>query len=124
MLSSGGGCECRAWNRQVHGFLLRTMHELAIRQTASKWAFAGSLPKCLAERSTRTSRPAINVIALLPFWTGLAVARLNSAYGRTRKDSRCNSLGGACPLRRLQAHLRRPTGRLLREAACDCVQVC
>ena len=24
------------------------MHELAIRQTASKWTFAGSSPKCLA----------------------------------------------------------------------------
>lgn len=32
----------------MHGFLLHALRELAIRQTASRWAFAGSSPKCLA----------------------------------------------------------------------------
>jgi hypothetical protein len=53
----------------------------------------GLRPSVWLQPSTRPSRSSINVIALVPFWTGLIIARLNSAYSRDRKDSRSNSLG-------------------------------
>lgn len=53
----------------------------------------GLRPSVWLQPSTKPSRSSINVIALVPFWTGLTIAQLNSAYSRGRKDSRSNSFG-------------------------------
>ena len=69
------------------------MHELAIRQTARQVDIGGAFAQVFGrspQRGLRSQRS--NVIALILFWTGLTIARLNSVYSRGRKDSRSNSL--------------------------------
>jgi hypothetical protein len=80
--------------RQVHGFQLQTMHELAIRLHGKQVDICGVLTAVFGCSPQRALRPTSYLeVALLPFWPGLPIARLNSAYGRGRKDSRSNSLG-------------------------------
>ena len=80
--------------RQVHGFQSQTMHELAIRLHGKQVDICGVFAAVFGCSPQRALRPTSYLeVALLPFWPGLPIARLNSAYGRGRKDSRSNSLG-------------------------------
>jgi hypothetical protein len=80
--------------RQVHGFQSQTMHELAIRVHGKQVDICGVFAAVFGCSPQRDRRPTSYLkVALLPFWPGLPIARLNSAQGRRRKDSRSNSLG-------------------------------
>lgn len=82
--------------RQVHDFQLQsqTMHELAIRLHGKQVDICGVFAAVFGYSPQRALRPTSYLeVALLPFWPGLPIARLNSVYGRGREDSRSNSLG-------------------------------
>lgn len=78
----------------MHGFQSQAMHELAIRLHGKQADICGVFAAVFGCSPQRALRPTSYLeVAQLPFWPGLPIARLNSAYGRGRKDSRSNSLG-------------------------------